>query len=137
MNPFYLAFRRLLKSPGFSLLAIGTLALGIGANTAIFSLIHDLFLRSLPFAEPDRLVRIYSEAKDRNLQQLPYSVPRFWNLRDSQNVFTGVAADTGTGFNLTGLGDPVQINGGQVSANFFTVLGVRPLIGTHSNLVLP
>ncbi len=129
MNAFQLALRRLLKSPGFTVLAVGTLALGIGANTAIFSLIHDLFLRSLPFAEPDRVVRIYSEAKDRKLQRLPYSVPRFWNLREGQTVFTGVAADSGTGFNLTGLGDPVQINGDNVSANFFSVLGIRPLMG--------
>ena len=71
------AIRQLLKSPAFTLLAVITLALGIGMNTAIFSLINDLFLRGLPFSNPDRLVILQAEAKERNLEQLPMSVPRF------------------------------------------------------------
>ena len=86
-----------------------TLALGIGVNTAIFSLVNDLFLRALPFHEPDRLVRLYGEAKERNMNQLPFSVPRFWHFRDGQNVFTEMAADAGTGYIVTGLGEPIQI----------------------------
>ena len=124
-----LALRRLLRSPGFMLLAVGTLALGIGANTAIFSLVHELFLRGLPFREPERLARLYSEAKDRGHANLQFSVPRFWHFRDGQTVFEGLAADSDTGFSFAGLGEPVQIDGASVTANYFDVLGVRPRMG--------
>ena len=123
------ALRSLMKAPAFSAIAVLTLALGIGANTAIFSLINDLFLRGLPFSEPSRILRVNSEAKDRNVQQIPFSVPRFWHYRDSQTVFSEFAADAGTGFILTGLGDPIQLNGANVTANYFQLLGVRPIIG--------
>src|SRR5450631_3675629 len=131
MTDLRFAIRQLLKSPAFTLLAVLTLALGIGMNTAIFSLIHDLFLRGLPFADPDRLVIIQAEAKERNLEQLPMSVPRFWHFRDGQTVFSGLAADTGTGFILTGIGDPIQLNGANVTANYMETLGVRPILGRH------
>ncbi|MFN2542763.1 MAG: ABC transporter permease [Chthoniobacterales bacterium] len=129
MTDLRFAFRQLLKSPGFTLLAVITLALGIGANTAIFSLIHNLFLRGLPFAEPDRLVVIQAEAKERNLEKLPMSVPRFWHFRDGQTVFSNLAADTGTGFIMTGIGDPIQLNGDNMTANYMETLGVRPILG--------
>ena len=77
----------LVKAPAFASIAILTLALGIGANTAIFSLIHELFLRGLPFKEPSRIMHIYGEAKERDLKQLPFSVPKFWHYRDGQTVF--------------------------------------------------
>ncbi len=76
MNDLRFALRQLRKSPGFTFLAVLTLALGIGMNTAIFSLMHDLFLRRLPFHEPERVVRIYGEAKDRDLKEMPFSVPK-------------------------------------------------------------
>jgi predicted permease len=129
MTDLRFAIRQLLKSPAFTLLAVMTLALGIGMNTAIFSLIHDLFLRGLPFAEPDRLVIIQAEAKERNLEQLPMSVPRFWHFRDGQTVFSSLAADTGTGFIMTGTGDPIQLNGVNETANYMETLGVRPILG--------
>jgi len=123
------ALRQLLKSPAFTALAVLTLALGIGMNTAIFSLINDLFLKGLPFEDPDRLVILQAEAKERNLSQLPMSVPRFWHFRDAQTVFSSFAADTGTGYILTGLGDPVQVFGGNTTANYFDTLGIHPIIG--------
>jgi len=123
------ALRALIKAPSFSLIAILTLAFGIGANTAIFTLVENLFLRGLPFAEQDRIVRIYGEVKERNMQQLPFSVPRFWYYRDGQTVFSSIAADSGTGFILTGMGDPVQLNGSTVTANYLNLLGVHPLRG--------
>ncbi len=123
------ALRQLLKSPAFTLLAVLTLALGIGMNTAIFSLINDLFLRGLPFAEPDRLVILQAEAKERNLEQLPMSVPRFAHFRDGQTVFSSIAADTGTGFIMTGVGDPIQVNGANQTANYMETLGVHPILG--------
>jgi predicted permease len=123
------AIRQLLKSPAFTLLAVITLALGIGMNTAIFSLINDLFLKGLPFSDPDRLVILEAEAKERNLENLPMSVPRFWHFRDGQTLFSSFAADTGTGFILTGLGDPIQVNGDNMTANYMETLGVSPILG--------
>jgi predicted permease len=125
------ALRQLLKSPAFTLLAVITLALGIGMNTAIFSLINDLFLRGLPFEDPDRLVILQAEAKERNLEQLPMSVPRFWHFRDGQTVFSSFAADAGMGYILTGLGDPVQLNGANTTANYMDTLGIHPILGRN------
>ena len=125
------AFRQLRKSPGFTLIAVLTLALGIGLNTAIFSLINDLFLRGLPFKEPQRLVHMYSNARERNLLELAISVPRFEHYRESQTIFDGFGAENVSAFTLTGLGDAVQVLGGQVTSNYFDVLGVRPIRGRN------
>jgi putative ABC transport system permease protein len=131
MNDLKFALRQLRKSPGFTLLAVLTLALGIGMNTAIFSLIQDLFLRGLPFSEPERVVRIYGESKERDLKQMPFSVPKFWHYRDGQTVFSSIAADWGNGFILTGLGEPVQLLGSNVTANYFELLGIHPILGRN------
>jgi predicted permease len=125
------ALRQLRKSPGFTLIAVLTLALGIGLNTAIFSLINDLFLRGLPFNEPQRLVHMYSNARERNLLELAISVPRFEHYRESQTIFDGFGAENVSAFTLTGLGDAVQVLGGQVTSNYFDVLGVRPIRGRN------
>jgi putative ABC transport system permease protein len=129
MNDLKFALRQLRKSPGFTLIAVLTLALGIGLNTSIFSLIDDLFLRPLPFKDPQRLVHIYSNARERNLLELAISVPRFQHFRDSQTIFDSFGAENQSAFTLTGLGDAVQILGGQVTSNYFDVLGVRPIRG--------
>ena len=129
MNDLRFALRQLRKSPGFTLLAVITLAVGIGMNTAIFSLVHDLFLRGLPFSEPDRVVRIYGEAKERDLKELPFSVPKFRHYREGQTVFSSIAADFPTGFIMTGMGEPVRLGGGNVTANYFDLLGVHPILG--------
>lgn len=131
MNDLRFALRQLRKSPGFTLLAVLTLALGIGMNTAIFSLIHDLFLRRLPFSEPERVVRIYGEAKERDLKELPFSVPKFWHYRDGQNVFSSIAADWSNGYIMTGMGEPVQLFGYNVTANCLDVLGIHPILGRN------
>jgi predicted permease len=131
MNDLRFVWRQLWKSPGFTLVAVFTLALGIGANTAIFSLIQDLFLRGLPFHEPERLVRIYGESKERELKQMPSSVPKFWHYRDGQTIFSSIAADWGNGFILTGSGEPIQLLGGNVTANYFELLGIRPILGRN------
>src|SRR5438270_392759 len=125
------AVRQLLKSPGFTLLALITLALGIGLNTAIFSLINDLFLRPLPFKEAQRVLHLYSNAKDRNLLELPISAPRYQHYRDGQTIFDGLGGENILAFTLTGLGDPVQLFGGKVTSNYFDVLGVRPIRGRN------
>src|SRR5213079_464118 len=131
MNDVRFALRQLRKSPGFTLIAVLTLALGIGANTAVFSLIHDFFLRGLPFREPEIIVHVYGEAKERDLHQLPFSIPKFWHYRDGQNVFAAVAADWNNGYILTGLGEPVQVLGANVTANYFDLLGVHPIRGRN------
>jgi predicted permease len=129
MNDLKYALRMLVKAPAFSTIAIVTLALGIGANTAIFSLVHDLFLRGLPFKDPSRVVCVYGEAKERDLKQLPFSVPKFWHYRDGQTVFSSLAADWFNGYILTGLGEPLQVLGENVTANYFDLLGIHPILG--------
>src|SRR6266403_5958300 len=131
MNDFRFALRQLIKSPGFTFLTVLTLALGIGLNTAIFSLINDLFLRGLPFKEPGCVVHMYSNARERNLLELAVSIPRFQHYRDGQAIFDGFGGENNLPFTLTGLGDPVQIFGGKVTSNYFDVLGVRPIRGRH------
>ncbi len=123
------AYRQLLKSPGFTLLALLTLAIGIGLNTAIFSLIDDLFLRGLPFKDTSRIVHMVANAKDRGLDGIPLSAPRFMHYREGQAIFSDFAAENSTAFTLTGLGDPVQVFGGKLTANYFDLLGVRPIRG--------
>src|SRR5438105_4141342 len=131
MNDVRFAFRKLHQSPAFTFIAILTLALGIGLNTAIFSLINDLFLRTLPFKDPERVLHMYSNARERNLLELPISAPRFQHYRDGQTIFDGFAGENVFAFTLTGLGDPAQIFGGRVTANYFDVLGVRPIRGRN------
>src|SRR5881275_2307397 len=131
MNDLKFALRQLRKSPGFTLIAVITLALGIGLNTAIFSLINDLFLRGLPFKQSKRVLRMYSNVKDRNLLEIGVSAPRYQHYRDGQTMFNGFGAENTIPFTLTGLGDPVQLFGGKVTSNYFDVLGVRPIRGRN------
>ncbi len=136
MNDLKFALRQLRKSPGFTLVAVLTLALGIGLNTTIFSLINDLFLRRLPFKEPARIVRLDNGDKARDLADVGISAPRYQLYRDGQTLFDGLAAENSatqnsSPFTLTGLGDPVQIFGGRLTSNYFDLLGVRPILGRN------
>jgi hypothetical protein len=117
------AIRMLAKSPGFALIAILTLALGIGANTAIFTVANTLLLRPLPYADPGRLALLFA---DRRGQLQGFSYLRYTLLREQSRAFSGVAAFASDTFNLTGQGDPEQLSSARISANFFDVLGVRP-----------
>ena len=119
------ALRMLAKSPGFTAIAILTLALGIGANTAIFTVANALLLRPLPYEDPDQLVRIASERDHASYLSLPY----FTALGEHNRSFSGIAAYQGESFNLSGRGEPDQITAERVTWNFFDVLGVRPLAG--------
>jgi putative ABC transport system permease protein len=129
MTDLRFACRQLLKSPGFTFLALLTLAIGIGLNTAIFSLIDDLFLRGLPFTDTSRIVHMYANARDRDLNEIPLSAPRFLHYREGQTVFSDFAAENFTAFTLTGLGDPVQVFGGRLTWKYFDLLGVRAIRG--------
>ncbi len=131
ISDFKYALRTLAKTPGFTIIAVITLALAIGANTAIFSLINDLFLRGLPFKEPSRVVHVYAGDKSRNLIDIALSAPRFQHYREGQTLFDGFAAENLFAFTLTGAGDPIQIFGGRVTPNYFDVLGVRPILGRN------
>src|SRR6266545_2098229 len=131
MNDLRFALRQLRKSPAFTAIAVITLALGIGLNTTIFSLINDLFLRGLPFKEPSRVVHLDNSDKARDLVDVGISAPRYQLYRDGQTIFDGLAAENPFAFTLTGLGDPVQIFGGRVTSNYFDVLGVRPILGRN------
>src|SRR3954453_7359345 len=104
MTDLRFALRQLRKTPGFTLLAVLTLALGIGLNTAIFSLINDLFLRGLPFQEPPRVLHGFSHFREQTVD-FPLPAPRFIHFRDSQSVFSGFGADNGSAATVTGLGD--------------------------------
>jgi predicted permease len=131
MNDLKFALRQLRKSPAFTSIAVITLALGIGLNTTIFSLINDLFLRGLPFKEPSRVVHMFAGDKSRNLVDIAISAPRFQHYREGQTLFDGFAAETLFLFTLTGVGDPVQVFGGRITPNYFDVLGVRPILGRN------
>jgi predicted permease len=131
ISDFKYALRTLAKTPGFTIIAVVTLALAIGANTAIFSLINDLFLRGLPFKEPSRVVHLYGGDKSRDLEDIGVSAPRYHHFRDGQTVFDGLAGENPFLFTLTGLGDPVQIFGGRLTSNYFDLLGVRPILGRN------
>ena len=128
ITDFRFAIRQLLKSPGFTFLAVITLTLGIGLNTAIFSLINDLFLKSLPFQEPDRVLHILTKGKDRT-DEFQMSEPRFMLYRDAQTIFSGFAAENQQAATVTGLGDPLSVPIFKATANWFDVLGVRPILG--------
>ena len=121
-------YRQLLKSPAFTLLAVITLALGIGLNTAIFSLINELFLRGLPFRDPDRVLHVFSKFQDQK-QDFPLSAPRFMHFRDGQNIFDSFAAENGLAATVTGLGDPFQVPIFKATSNYFDVLGVKTIRG--------
>jgi hypothetical protein len=131
MNDIRLAFRKLRESPAFTAIALLTLGLAIGANTAIFSLINDLFLRGVSFKEPRRVVHFFSNAPDRKLVDLPLSLPRFQHYRAGQTICDDLAAENVFAFTLTGLGDAVQLFGGRVTSNYFDMLGVRPIRGRN------
>src|SRR5437867_11702267 len=131
MNDLKFALRQLRKSPAFTSIAVITLALGIGLNTTIFSLINELFLRGLPFKEPSRVVHLYGGDKSRDLADIGVSAPRFMHYREGQTIFDDLAAENFFAFTLTGLVDQVQIFGGRLTSNYFDLLGVRPIMGRN------
>lgn len=129
MNNLRYAFRQLLRQPGFTIMAVVALALGIGANTVLFSAINTLFFRPLAYPKPKELVRVWGSFPERGLDRANVSWPRFSAWRDQQQCFSEFAAQSFTGFTLTGRGEPENLQGIRVTANFFPTLGVEPLIG--------
>ena len=120
--------RTLWKNPGFTLIAVVTLSLGIGANTAIFTVVNAALLRGLPYRAPERLVHLFETTPQKAFAQREFSYPDYQDYQRSQ-AFEGLGAYTGGGGILTGRGEPQRIFAPAASANFFSVLGVEPLLG--------
>ena len=126
------ALRNLANAPGFTFVAVLTLALGIGATTAMFSLVNAVLLRPLPFAEPDRLVAIgdYDTRRERVSDQLGSpSYPNIFDVRDRNRSFEGIATYHDNTYTMTGVGQPLHVSVENVSANLFQLLRIRPSVG--------
>ena len=119
------------KRPVFTAIVMLTLALGIGANTAIFSVVNAVLLNPLPFPEPERLVRIFESNPGRSWPEFSASEPNYYDWVDQNDVFENLAAQQGAAFNLTGSGEPERIVGAFSSANLFPTLGVAPVLGRN------
>ncbi|HEY6320082.1 MAG TPA: ABC transporter permease [Thermoanaerobaculia bacterium] len=123
------ALRLLRRNPGYAGAVVAALALGIGANTAIFSVVRGVLLRELPYRQPDRLVVLHQRLPLDPDQEQGFSVPDIEDLRRRQHTFAGLAEYHSMWFNLLGRGEPERVQTGVVSANFFSVLGTRALLG--------
>ena len=126
------AWRTLRKSPGFSLVAVIVLALGIGANTAIFSVVNAVLLRPIPYSEPDRLMRVWHTPPQKafpGMTRFSVSAANYEDWEKQNHVFENMAIYGYRSFNLTGSGEPERLNGAGVSAQFFSTLRVQPLLG--------
>src|SRR5437762_7789623 len=123
------ALRSLAKSPAFALIAILTLALAIGANTAVLSLVNALLIRPLPYREPQQLVLLLEHFKSQNLERIPVSPPEFVDYETRALSFEKLGAFGYTNFNLAGEDRPERISGATVTAGVLPVLGVSPIKG--------
>jgi predicted permease len=121
------AVRMLAKPPSFAVIAILTLALGIGANTALFSVVNAVLLNPLPYAQPSRLVALYSRSPEFPHSSISY--PNFLDWVRDNRSFSSLAAFRQDNFNLTGMGEPERVRVEMVSASFFPLLGVNPVLG--------
>src|SRR5215510_13609073 len=119
--------RMLLKNPGVSAIAILTLALAIGANTAIFSVVNAVILRPLPYRNPDRLVSLWENVPERGRWRV--SPGNFFDWKKQNTTFEDMAAFGGNSMTLTGGGEPEQLLGTRAAAGFFSVIGVEPELG--------
>jgi len=128
-NDLRYAIRLQRKNPGFTIVAVIALALGIGANTAIFSVVNTVLLRPLPYKDPERLVMVWEEATKAGYPQDTPTAANFVDWRTQNQSFEGMAAITDDSFNLTGTGDPERLEGQRVSTDLFPLFGVEPQIG--------
>ena len=121
------ALRQFIKTPGVTAVVIITIALGVGANTALFSVVNGVLLNPLPYPQPDQLVTLH-EGKP-NFATGSISFPNFRDWRKDNHTFSSMAISRGYAFSLTGVGDAVQVNGEFVTSDYFDVLGTKPLLG--------
>src|SRR6478672_1569893 len=120
-------FRMLRTRPGFTAIAVIALALGIGANTAIFSMIDSVLLRPLPYPQPGRLVMLEENEKDGKSSNTSYATTKDW--RERSQSFENISAVRNWSITLTGEGEPEMLNGMRVSSNYFSLLAVKPVLG--------
>jgi putative ABC transport system permease protein len=123
------ALRMLIRTPAFSLIAILTFAVGIGANTAIFSVVDGVLLRALPYPEPDRITMVWLDNRREKIKEDITSYPNYRDWRDQNQSYAHLAAYSETAFALTGAGEPERLYGAQVTTNFFDVIGLKPAMG--------
>jgi putative ABC transport system permease protein len=121
--------RSLLKKPGFAFVAILTLALGIGANSTIFSFVNAILLRPLPYANPERLVVLDENSSKQGVASMGVSFPNFLDWREQNRVFEDIAAYGEDTYTLSGGGEPEQVPGARISSGLFEILGIQPLMG--------
>jgi putative ABC transport system permease protein len=126
---FKFAFRSLRKNPGFTLVAVVTLALGIGANTAIFSVLNGVLLRPLPYEQDENLVLVRQELPAAGIPRLNFSVQDIEDYRNQNSTFSSMVEYHEMSFVLLGGEEPQRVQTGVVSWNFFDVLGLKPLLG--------
>src|SRR5262249_54359696 len=131
INNVRYALRNLRKRPVFSLIVVFTLALGIGANTAIFSVVDAVLLAPLPYGDPDKLVVLWGKNEKQNLTQQPASYPNIADLKQANSVFENLSVVRGELFSLTDRDEPERVTGVRVSANVLTLLRVTPSWGRN------
>ena len=131
MSQLRYSIRQLIKSPGFTFVAVLGLALGIGANVALFSVVNSVFLRPLAFPEPERLVRLSSTNEEQNFIRTGFSHPRFLEVQQRQDVFSHLSLSAFNAFTLTGRGDPEQVIGIHASKELAPTMGVEPMFGRN------
>src|SRR3954468_4062618 len=123
------AWRGLVRSPGFAAVAIATLALGVGANSAIFTVVNAVVMRPLPYAHADRLVRITADFTGLTAADVGMSQPEFTDYRDRSGLFESLAAVWAINANLTEIDEPERVEALLASPSYFDVLGVHPQLG--------
>src|SRR5215207_1703148 len=130
-----IGFRMLRRSPAFAIVAVLTLAIGIGANTAIFSVVRSVLLRPLPYPNPEQLVQVWTDHRALGRPEPEWlAPPDFIDLRDGNRTFSAMASYGGWGPDFTGSGDPESLTGMTVGGNFFSLLGARATLG---RLIVP
>src|SRR5215510_380023 len=123
------ALRSLSKRPGFTLTIVLTLTLGIGANTAIFSVVYAVLLAPLPYQKPEQLVTLWAKNDQKSLTQQPVSYPNLQDWKDRNQVFAQLAGLRGESFSLTDRSEPERVSGLRVSVNILSLLGAKPALG--------
>jgi len=128
-SDFSYALRMIAKNPGFTCVAVLTLALGIGVNSAIFSVVHSVLLRPLPYAQGEQLIFLRQEGKKIGNDDMAFSVKEIQDYRDQNHTLAGVVEYHSMSFTLFGHGDPDRVRTGVVSANYFDLFGIKPMLG--------
>src|ERR1700693_3427520 len=123
------ALRGLAKARGFAVVALLSLAIGIGANTAIFSIVNTLLLRPLPYRDANRLTILWNRSPGLGITQDWFSTAQYFDIKGGHHGFEQVALAIGGTYNLTGWGDPERVGAIRVSSNLFPMLGARPVLG--------